>query len=310
MDFPIYELLSEEKCYQWLLDFLHDGILKSPYSNDTNFHINDSRRAPVIQYYDKITKKTFNIFTGTVFQGTHFTCSEIVLIIRGFLQGVSTAQLSRELDTDYQNLLELRHKFMERGYSNLDKKPLQDATTETDEMFQNAGEKGTKHTDPEDPPRRRANKKKGHGTYENDRPPVVGTVGRDSGLVHLVVKTGTTKSELNEQITSFTKPQTTCNTDEWQGYADVRKMNRTHKTVLHAKKEYARDDDGDGINEVHTNTIEGLWTGLRNFLRIFRGVHKKYLHLYCAIFEIKNNFKKVTRAVVQSLCFRNRILTI
>ena len=50
-------------------------------------------------------------------------------------------------------------------------------------MFQNAGEKGEPHQDPKDPPRRRGNKRRGHGTYANDRPPVVGTLGRESGLV-------------------------------------------------------------------------------------------------------------------------------
>jgi len=54
---------------------------------------------------------------------------------------------------------------------------------------------------------------------------------------------------------------------------------RNHVTVCHTpgKRVWARDDDGDGIREVHVNTIEGLWTGLRNFLRPFRGVNKIYL---------------------------------
>jgi transposase len=86
-------------------------------------------------------------------------------------------------------------------------------------------------------------------------------------------------------------------------------MNRIHKTVCHAKKEYARDEDGDGIREVHVNTIEGIWTGLRNFLRIFRGVNKKFLHLYCAIFEITYNHKVISPEVVQAVCFDNRVLT-
>jgi hypothetical protein len=46
--------------------------------------------------------------------------------------------------------------------------------------------------------------------------------------------------------------------------------------VCHAQGEWARDDDGDGIREVHINTIEGMWTLVRNFMRLFRGVHKKY----------------------------------
>ncbi len=44
-------------------------------------------------------------------------------------------------------------------------------------------------------------------------------------------------------------------------------MNRAHRTVCHSptNREWARDDDGDGIREVHTNTMEGIWTGLRSF---------------------------------------------
>jgi transposase len=35
-------------------------------------------------------------------------------------------------------------------------------------------------------------------------------------------------------------------------------MGRPHATVCHAEGEWARDDDGDGIREVHDNTMEGL----------------------------------------------------
>jgi hypothetical protein len=41
---------------------------------------------------------------------------------------------------------------------------------EADEMYQHAGEKGRPHRDPDDPPRRRALRLNGHGTFDNDRP--------------------------------------------------------------------------------------------------------------------------------------------
>jgi len=77
-------------------------------------------------------------------------------------------------------------------------------------------------------------------------------------------------------------------------------MNAQHTTILvtlaeamlllcHSKKEWARDDDGDGVREVHCNTMEGIWTGLRNFLRPFRDVNKKYLPQYVAMFEWAHN---------------------
>ena len=71
-------------------------------------------------------------------------------------------------------------------------------------------------------------------------------------------------------------------------------MGRDRSTVCHADKEWARDDDGDGIREVHINTMEGLWTGMRNFLRVFRGVSKKYLYQYVAMFEWGYNAKRAT----------------
>jgi hypothetical protein len=58
--------------------------------------------------------------------------------------------------------------------------------------------------------------------------------------------------------------------------------------------EWARDDDGDGIREVHTNTVEGMWTSVRNFLRPFRGVHKRYVSGYVAMCEYSINLKRVT----------------
>jgi hypothetical protein len=42
------------------------------------------------------------------------------------------------------------------------------------------GKKGEEHFDPLDPPRCRANKRRGRGTYANDRPPVLGVIGRAS----------------------------------------------------------------------------------------------------------------------------------
>ena len=68
-----------------------------------------------------------------------------------------------------------------------------------------------------------------------------------------------------------------------------------------AKNEWARDDNGDGIREVHVNSNEGGWTGLRNFLRPFRGVHKKYLSGYVAIHEFAVNHKAVSPAFISTI---------
>ena len=150
------------------------------------------------------------------------------------------------------------------------------------------GTKGEKHADPADPPRRRANNRRGHGTYDNDRPPIVGTVGRESGQVRLRVVPYTTGPVLEAHVYRFTLADTWAYTDEWPGY---RHLIRPQATVCHEINEWARDDDGDGRREVHINTTEGMWTGVRNFLRPFRGVHKVYLADYVAMCEHSINLK-------------------
>jgi hypothetical protein len=71
----------------------------------------------------------------------------------------------------------------------------------------------------------------------------------------------------------FTLIDTTCYTDEGQTYNHII---RDHATVFHAEHEWARDNDGDGLREVHTNAAERMWTDVRNYLRPFKGVHKNY----------------------------------
>ncbi len=55
------------------------------------------------------------------------------------------------------------------------------------------------------------------------------------------------------------------------------------------------------------NTIEGLWTTLRNFLRSFRGVHKKYLAGYVAMCEFAINLGRVTPAFISSLVAQHSV---
>ena len=158
------------------------------------------------------------------------------------------------------------------------------------------GKKGVPHRDPADPPRRRANRRRGHGTFANDRPPIAGVVGRQSGQFRSEVLDHADGAELQEVIDSTTLEATEVHTDEWKGYNGLPRLGRVHKTVNHSgpKSTWARDDDGDGVREVHCNTQEGIWTHVRNFLRRFYGVSKWYLAQYQAVFQWGYNIKAVT----------------
>ena len=84
------------------------------------------------------------------------------------------------------------------------------------------GKKGDEHSDPADPPRRRANKRPGRGTYANDRPPIVGTVGRESGQVRLRVVGNTTGPTLCGHVHQFTQSTAEVYTDEAESYHQLK----------------------------------------------------------------------------------------
>jgi transposase-like protein len=298
MDFPIVDLMDQDACYHKLVGLLHpDGLSCPNCKTDEHLHVHRRHRAPVLDYRCAACGRVFNAFTSTPLAGTHRTPAQIMLILRGFAQGVPTAQLARELGCDRKHLLELRRLMQDNAERWLDRNPLGDDVVEADEMYQNAGEKGIEHPDPDDPPRYRANNRRGHGTFANDRPPVAGMVGRESGEIHLEVVDSANANELDEFVDGSCLSGTTVNTDEWCGYNRVGgRHDRIHVTVDHSgpKSTYAIDVDGDGVREVHCNTMEGTWTGLRNFLRPFRGVSKWCLSQYVAMFEWGHNIKEVS----------------
>jgi transposase len=298
MDFPIAELMDQDACYRKLLGLLHPKGLACPTCKVADhLRVHRRHRAPVLDYRCKACGRVFNALTGTALAGTHRTPAEVMLILRGFAQGVPTARLARELGCDRKHLLELRRAMQANAERWLDRNPLGDAVVEADEMYQNAGEKGREHADPDDPPRRRCNGRRGHGSFANDRPPVAGMVGRDSGEVRLEVVDSAGSAELDKFVDRSCLSGAVVNTDAWVGYSRVGgRHGRVHVVADHSgpRSTWAIDADGDGVREVHCNTMEGTWTGLRNFLRPFRGVSKWCASQYVAMFEWGHNIKEVT----------------
>jgi transposase-like protein len=309
MDFAIGHLLDEDACYAWLVRVLHPDGLACPRCSGRDLKVHRRHRAPVLDHRCVGCGRVFNAFTGTALHATRFRPSEIVLILRGFAKGATTAGLARELGRNRPHLQALRHRLQAAASAHRDAEPLPDREAEADEMYQMAGEKGVPHIDPADPPRRRGGRPKGCGTWKNDRPPIIGVVGREFGQVRLVVAPSSREQYAIPAVRAATTPRATILTDEWPAYARLTWDGYGHATVSHKRREWARDDDGDGIREVHDNTMEGIWTGLRNFLRRFRGVSKRHLAKYVAMFEWSYNLKSVTDRFLRALLTPMKPLT-
>jgi transposase-like protein len=144
MDFPITELMDREACLQWLEEYFHPDGLKCSHCQAKRDQANwfrQTKKSDLDVYRCKACRGIYNLYSGTVFEGRYFTPEQTVLFIREVLQGKSSAKLARELKISRTTAMEVRHLLQANAEREQTSEPLSDLEVETDEMFQNAGEK-------------------------------------------------------------------------------------------------------------------------------------------------------------------------
>jgi transposase-like protein len=135
---------------------------------------------------------------------------------------------------------------------------------------------------------------------EKEKPPIFGMIQR-TGEVVIRMLANVQQATIGPLIRRTIAPGATVYTDEYDIYARITEWGYEHHTVCHAAGEYARDDDGDGVNENHVNTIEGFWSLLRSWLRPHRGISQEKLPLYLGFFEFVHNVRKRGKALLGAL---------
>jgi len=144
MDFPITELMDREACTQWLKNYFHPDGQKCPHCQadlEQAIGFRKTKRSDLDVYRCKQCRGIYNLYSGTVFEGRYFTPEQTILFLREVLQGKPTAKLARELKISRTTALHIRHLLQAQAERQQTKEPLNDLEVETDEMFQNAGEK-------------------------------------------------------------------------------------------------------------------------------------------------------------------------
>jgi transposase-like protein len=86
----------------------------------------------------------YNLYSGTVFAHKQLRPQQVVMLLRGICKGEPSTTLAEENDLSWRTVHELRRILQRNCYQMLPPTPLPDCDTETDEMFQNAGEKRRK----------------------------------------------------------------------------------------------------------------------------------------------------------------------
>lgn len=144
MEFPITDLLSQGQSEQWLLNYFHPDGLKCPRcgaGSEQSYVHRVTQRSQLTVYRCQQCRKIYNLYSTTVFQQSHLKPQQVILLLRGVLKGEPSTTLAAELGVSYQTVLKLRHALQANAVVMQPDSPLPDNVTESDEMFQNAGEK-------------------------------------------------------------------------------------------------------------------------------------------------------------------------
>jgi transposase-like protein len=144
MEFPITELLDHERSVAWIVQHFHRDGLKCPKCGASVAEaraFRTTQRSQLTTYRCQVCTTPYNLYSGTVFQQHHLTPQQVVLLMRGICKGETTNMLAQELQLNYKTVLDLRHAIQANAERQQPKTALADRETETDEMFQNAGEK-------------------------------------------------------------------------------------------------------------------------------------------------------------------------
>jgi len=144
MEFPITELLDYENSVEWILKHFHPKGLVCPKCQKGLRQSRKFRRTQTSELEVQRCKECgtiYNLYTGTVFQGSQWTPMQVVLLMRGICKGETTRELASELKLNYKTVLTMRHRVQANAELEQPASALPDQHSETDEMFQNAGEK-------------------------------------------------------------------------------------------------------------------------------------------------------------------------
>lgn len=234
---------------------------------------------------------TFTDLSGTLFDGCRLDIRSLWLIVQMFVDQAAAVETADEVGVNRHTVD--RYFRLLRGaiYQARPSEPMAlgpEDIVEGDEVYITAGLKGEAgHRPLNRAPRRRGLKRRGRGTWESDRVPILGLLCR-GGEVRLFTLRNVRTATLRPVIEQMVRQGARVYTDSYSAYHFLDAAGYRHATVNHGAGEYAR-------GEVHCNTVECTWSWLRQALRTYRGVSKVYLPLYVAQFEFFYNRRHTSR---------------
>src|SRR5438105_1387141 len=158
---------------------------------------------------------------------------------------------------------------------------------EADDLYHTAGNKGQAQQGGKKSLGRRARGRRtqrepGRGHDDKDRPAIIAWVSRQGSVVIQATKDFTVKT-VQKAADLAVRAGSRLSTDSASSSRAVKGYE--HEYVNHTQKEYAR-------GEVHEHRAECLFSLLKPYLRVFRGISKFNLPGYVRFFQFLRNFRQ------------------
>ena len=206
---------------------------------------------------------SFNVLSGTIFQGTRVPLQKWFLAISLMVnakKSLSSYQLARDLEITQQTSWFMQQRI--RAAMASDEGELLQGIIEADETY--VGGK---------PRYKNKNNKRGRGS--SGKTSVVGAVQREGEVRAEVTEDTKGRTVLGFIEQTVEVEESSLITDEYKAYTNAYKL-MPHRTISHEEGFVDPDD-----KTLHTNTIEGFWSLLK---RAWYGSHHKYTKGWSPLF--------------------------
>jgi ISXO2-like transposase domain len=235
---------------------------------------------------EKECKRTFNDLTGTLLDGSKRSVMHWILATFLLCLSCSSRRIARELGVHGRTSYRWSWWLRNTALSYETDRQLA-GTVEADDLYHTAGNKGQAQGGGKKALGRRARGRRkkrepGRGHYDKDRPAIIAWVSRQGAVVLQATRDFTVKT-VQKAADLAMHAGSRLYTDSASSYRALKGY--VHDYVNHTQKEYARGD-------VHENRAECLFSLLKPYLRVFRGVSKLNLPGYVGFFQFLRNFRQ------------------
>ena len=238
------------------------------------------------RYRCKACRRTFHELTQTLFDQSKRSLAHWILATFLLCLSCSSRRIARELgvhiSTSYRWCWWLRNAAL-----SYEEERQLEGIVEADDLYHTAGQKGQAKHGGKKPlgrrsRRRRKKREPGRGHYDKDRPAIIAWVSRQGAVIIQTTRDFTVKT-VQKAANIALQAGSRLYTDSASSYRAV--QGYVHEFVNHTQKEYARGD-------VHENRAECLFSLLKPYLRVFRGLSKTNLPGYVGFFQFLRNFRQ------------------